>query len=262
MDWNSIVTALGGTTIIVAAVGFIVKTGIESYTSVQIERAKSIRVTRQARTERVREEIIHWANPILGAVNDLLGRIDNITNKGGYVALSPEFDGSKRGWSMSYEYFITSTVYYFCQYFCWIRLLEEELSFEIFEKNEAKDRFFEYVEDIRHKLSGYPLAELKREPGEADDRQVFKLEQRALGEIMALEINGARRCMGYAEFADRWSEVSFRNKFNPVAQFVDKLNPDHTRRWKRLILMFRELERLRDECRSLLTLEKASRNAI
>ena len=99
--------------------------------------------------------------------------------------LSPD-SKSVPGWSAQYAYFLPSTVYYFCQYFYWIRSLEERLSFEMFEQHNDKDRFFDRVREVGSALSRYPLDDLSTVPGGADDRQVFSLEQRALGETMAV----------------------------------------------------------------------------
>jgi hypothetical protein len=75
-----------------------------------------------------------------------------------------------------------STVFLFSQYFCWIRLLEEKLSFELFERQTDKDTFFNKVEEVARTLASFPLRELNGIPGRGD-LQVFRLQQRAIGEI-------------------------------------------------------------------------------
>ena len=55
--------------------------------------------------ERIRLEILRWANPILGAVTDLQARLENILNDSGNLALqrSPRRP-LPPSWSVSYDY--------------------------------------------------------------------------------------------------------------------------------------------------------------
>jgi hypothetical protein len=48
-----------------------------------------------------------------------------------------------RQWSIRYDYFIFPiTIYLFSQYFCWTGLLEEKLSFKLFDNQHDKEAFF------------------------------------------------------------------------------------------------------------------------
>jgi F0F1-type ATP synthase membrane subunit b/b' len=208
---------------------------------------------RTAREDRIRQQVVHWANPIFGAVVDLERRLDNILQSEGYLALSPDTEGKiSTDWSICYDYFLPSTVYLFCQYFCWIRLLQESLSFELFEKHEAKDDFFEGIRAVGHKLSGYPLDELKDLP-HGGDCQIFNLQQRAIGEAATVREGSELRCMRYPEFLVKWPDPDFKRLLDPMTRFVDKLQPTNARRWKRLDLMAEALKNLQQKCKQLLT---------
>jgi hypothetical protein len=150
----------------------------------RLEAFKTEQATGAARGDRIRQQVVHWSNPIFGSVMDLEHRLDNILDDSGYLALSPETEHEvKTGWSIRYDYFRPSTVYLFCQYFCCIRLLQESLSFELFEKHQFKDEFFESVYAVGEKLSDYPLQELINCQ---QDAQVFNPQQRALGEAVTV----------------------------------------------------------------------------
>lgn len=83
--------------------------------------------------DRIRREILAWANPILNSVYDLEARfITNILHKGGFEALDPRSATADPNWSSSHDYFLHSTMYLFARYFCWVYMLQEELSFELF----------------------------------------------------------------------------------------------------------------------------------
>ena len=205
-----------------------------------------------ARADRIREQIVRWANPIFGSVMDLTGRLRNILQDRGYLALSEETDRDiGADWSIRYEYFLSSTIFLFCQYFCWIRLLQESLSFELFEKHEAKDEFFGKVYAVGRNLSAYPLKELDGLPS-SEDFQVFNLQQRAIGELLIVQDGAERRCMRYSEFLQKWTDPVFKRLLDPLIRFVDRLRPTDSRRWKRLELMLQSLEDLHEQCRVLL----------
>jgi hypothetical protein len=210
-----------------------------------------------AKTDRIRQEIERWANPILGSVEELRNRLRNILFDDGYLALSPETEATvDKEWAIRYDYFLRSTVYLFCQYFCWVRLLEESLSFELFQQHHAKDSFMEGIYTVGRKLSAFPLAELQNLA--AGDWQVFNLQQRALGEVVTVGDGREARCMRFSEFLAKWNEPAFAGIFHPLIQFVDRLQPTNARRWKRLELMDQELARLHEQCKEILKLNSGT----
>jgi hypothetical protein len=251
MDWSVIVKALGGTAMAVAAFTFIAKEMIKHFFSWDLERHKanlkqgaekelqdlkaryevlllshksefdrqmeafrSQLMMRTAAFDRIRQEISRWANPILGAIEDLCGRIHNILHDGGYLALSQDSqDRVEANWSIDYEYFMVSSVYLFCQYFCVIRMLEKQLSFELFKHDDEKDSFFEKIWAVGEKLSSYPLPGRAKVTG-GRDIQVFKLQQRALGEILISSRDDQLGCMQYSEFLENGIPPSSKDNFN------------------------------------------------
>ncbi len=84
---------------------------------------------------------------------------------------------------MDSGYFMASTLYQFGRYFCWIGMLEEELSFEVFRSHKEMDEFLAKVIAVSKALGDYtPQPPLS---GNANDTQVFRLQQRAIGETLA-----------------------------------------------------------------------------
>src|SRR5262245_58028294 len=133
---------------------------------------------RERRQERIRDEVLRWANPILGAVRGLESRLDNILDDYLYLALDREADEARpvdRDWAIGYQYAMESTLFLFAEYFAWIQLLQERLSFELFESQETKDRFFDAIWDVSKSLSNYPSDNVF---GNGWDAQVFALQQR------------------------------------------------------------------------------------
>lgn len=206
-----------------------------------------------ARDERVRLEIEHWANPILGAVRDLQGRLGNILHGAAYVVMAKDPAGTPdRNWSIDFEYFFPTTVFLFAQYFCWVRLLEERLRFDLFQKGTDKKVFFDKVHAVGQSLSSWPhdgLKDLGNATDHADrDRQVFNLQQRAIGEAMIVGDGEEARCMRAAAFVAAWRDETFRATLAPLTQFLEGVSPETRFRWRRLELMTAALEALDEEC--------------
>jgi hypothetical protein len=218
----------------------------------QLETFSTDFASRAVKAHRIREDLERWANPILRAVMELQRRLDNILKNEGYLALSPDAKNRVNSeWSVTHEYFLSSTIFLFSQYFCWVRLLEERLSFELFERHSDKDDLLKKIRDVRRTLSEFPLAELRGLSG-AGDRQIFCLQQRGMGEMLALSDGVNLRCMRFSEFLQNWSEPEFRHRFEPLTRLLDGIGPTNAHRWKRLELMGIALERLHGECRRLL----------
>jgi hypothetical protein len=206
----------------------------------------------RARDDRIRTEILRWANPILDAVRALKSRLQNILHRDGHIALSETgLRPIPENWSISYDYFMPSTLYLFCQYFYWVRRLQEELTFELFTSHADKDKFFERLRRVTDALGEWPA------PPPACigiDQQVFTLQQRVLGESMAAKQEG-RRCMGYDEFKEIWEERPFADHLAPLRALLEDLSNDRTDcRWRRLEAVRTALDGFDEHCKMLLEL--------
>ena len=220
--------------------------------SLQQQAAQARGIADAARVERARQEIERWANPILGAVRELRSRLGNILRHTGYPALSPTAgQHTNPDWSIDYDYFMPSTVFLFCQYFCWERLLHEKLTFDVFRQGADKDRFLARLTDVRTPLSRWPLEEAPDAPP-GDDAQLFSLQQRALGEILIEETEAGARCMRAADFFARWSDAAFQARFAPLVRLLQDVRPGGFR-WERLERMLTALSGLEQECMAVLT---------
>jgi hypothetical protein len=203
---------------------------------------------RLAREARVRIELERWANPILDAVRSLHRRLDNILNEDGYVALTPDARWNPE-WSVTHAYFLPSTVYLFAQYFCWERLLQESLRFDLFRGQADKDTFLKALREVGRPLGRFPLDDLQDLP--LGDCQVFSLQQRAAGEALIVEKDTGPVCMRIADFIAKWPDPAFAAPFVPITIFLDRLAPN-TKRWRRLTLVHSALEPLDQQCQNVL----------
>ncbi len=215
--------------------------------------------TTAAADDRLRKEVVRWANPILNAVNDLDYRLRNILELEGYVALDPATASSDPQWSMTYDYFLDSTLYLFAQYFCQIHLLRQELSFEVFGTHEKKVAFAEPILAVEKSIGDYS-ASFKFD-GTGNDRQVFRFRQRAIGELLTNPVAKAPSCIAFPTYLIKKADSQFVAAFDPLQKFVDKLKPGE-RRWARLLCTCEALGELRSECEKLLSLKHASTDVV
>jgi len=156
---------------------------------------------------------------------------------------------SDPNWSITYEYFLPSTVYVFSQYFCWVQMLKQELSFEMFRSEGEMQKFFVKAEEVSSKLGDCPPVY----DGNGKDAQVFRLQQRAIGELLATRRGDRRACRTYSSFASKWSNPAYRELFDPVIHLIDALR-QQDRRWKRLEAGYAALLKLEKECGRILKL--------
>jgi hypothetical protein len=215
---------------------------------IEVQRQIQAGVQEKERQDRVREQIIKWANPILSAVEDLNHRLDNILDRG-YVVLNKQGQFSSQ-WSITYDYFMSSTLYLFAQYFAWIQMLREQLSFELFQSEQTKVEFFKHMRAVGKPLADLPYAPLNNCRGE--DRQVFRLQQRVIGELLILRESNSHRCMSYPDFLEKLKEPSFDHHLVPLRALLENVNPDDNCRWIRLEETRKALWDLMEYCQQVL----------
>lgn len=209
--------------------------------------------------DRLREEVLRWANPVLDAVEGLESRLDNILTKGLYQALHKDRKNRrvKPDWAVSYDYVFPTTLFLFANYFAWIRLLQERLSYELFESEQVEKRFFDALWAVSKTLSDWPRSGVH---GGGRDAQVFVLQQRAIGEAVILRDTESPRPMTVPEFVSAYgnkNEPTFNAILEPLRELVEDLERG-TKRWARLSLTLTELRAFRERCRELLKLPETS----
>src|SRR5215210_7451202 len=140
--------------LLITTVVALVAGGVSGWASATLRR-------REAKAERIRQEVLVWTNPVLGAVRGLESRLGNILSKKLYLGLDPDQAHEERpvgsDWSMDYEYVMESTLFLFAEYFAWIRLLQERLSFELFESEATRARFDAAIWDVSNEIGNLPL---------------------------------------------------------------------------------------------------------
>ena len=198
------------------------------------------------RDERLRIETLRWANPILGAEKSLSKRLDNILIGDGYLALSEQglWD---RHWSVTYDYFMQSTLFEFAQYFASIERFKQEMSFELFRKGVPdKDHLIDRIDAVAGSLSDFPRDGVCKE----NDAQVFTLQQRAMGDLLSADASG--KLISFAEFGERIQAPRYKRTFEPLRRLLKDVTPEDCR-WARLQLCRTALKDIAQTCEELLS---------
>lgn len=221
----------------------------------EVQKQQEIKILEAKRdhSERIRKEILRWTNPILAAVKDLQYRLKNILEDDGYRALSPDYDVSTApNWAVSYDYFFKSTLFVFGQYFAWVQMLREELSFELFQSHKEEEEFFNAINEVQEALAGFPL----NHECSGKDTQVFRLQQRAIAELFILRDKGSRRCISYPEFLESADKSQFDHHLKPLQLLLQGITNGEDCRWKRLAATLSALGELRANCEKVLSIER------
>jgi hypothetical protein len=211
---------------------------------------------REQRKERIREEVLRWANPILGSVKSLTTRLGNILDDDLYVALDPAGEEwlLDEDWAIDRDYALESTLFVFAEYFAWVQLLHERMNFELFESQETKDEFFAAIWKVSGALSRWPDPLVV---GDGQDTQVFVLQQRAIGELLIVRGGDTPRVLGYPDFlAARKDKPPFTEMLAPLEELLSGLEKE-TKRWQRLENTRGALAELEALCNALLGLDRA-----
>ena len=199
--------------------------------------------------ERIRQDVVRWANPILASVKELRSRLDNILYSAGYLALSKNYESNvNSNWSISYEYFMNSTLYVFGQYFAWTRMFQEKINFELFESQKDKDDFLMAIRNTSKALGSFPPSY----SCSGKDTQLFGLQQRAIGEKFIS--SEPEQCLKYADFLQELENEWFCLIIEPLKSLLENVNPESDCRWKRLEATRQALIDLEFQCNKVLVL--------
>lgn len=168
---------------------------------------------RQAQTA---ELVRAYRNPLLRAAYDLQSRIWNIHR--GF-----------RGRGDEQDYFVANTLYVIAEFFGWLEIVRREAQF----LDLADERETAALKDALDRIQGTFASTSRRR---ADSLYVYRGQQRAIGELMIVELaeprpSGARStCLGYAAFVERMESPPFATWLaRPRERISDLTGPDLAR---------------------------------
>lgn len=225
-----------------------IKTDLGLQSAIAPERQRIALNDGAARDKFLQIELNRSADPILQATTDLRLRIENILRKQG-CAWFGKPKQTDSGFQQTAAYFRSSTLYVFCRYFCYVELLNERLGYLFEERGDQREEFT----DLLRVASGVL--------GNHDDTivgaHIFHWQQRALGEVMTVTLDGRERCMRYAAFLDQMRSEGFSSQIGPLEAILEDLKKDGPT-WKRLEEFEAILIQIEQKCRAMLNLPPAN----
>ena len=164
---------------------------------------------KETRTTEAEAFVARYRNPLLQSASDLQSRLYNVLRPGG-------FKGGRDP-----EYFVLNTVYLFAQYLGWVEIIRRELQFVDLGAVYKTKQLGNLIERIRNQLAN---TERFR-----DEYYIYRGQQRAIGELMMVSVDGAsaigprHECMGYGEFVAKHTEVEFQRWLGSLERSLARL---------------------------------------
>ena len=191
---------------------------------------------------------------IRNALVELEEHLDNILNRDGFIAMTPEWNQHPHPqWPITYEYFMEGALFFFGQFFASIQMLMQDLGIDRFSVEQNYPLLFSKIEHVVRAIDGFPPDFLQPyEYCEGNDAQVFLLHQRALGELMIVSENNTKRCMRLTEFYETLRDQRFKIALAPLIGLLQGISPEEECRWKRLDATLDRVIQLRGVCEELL----------
>jgi hypothetical protein len=181
---------------------------------------------------RIEEEAKKYWQPILKSAADLQDRLWHLTQhevtKGkDHLSVLDQIDESKIDnpkWPMTKKEYLTSTLFYFAQYFAWVEILRQKTQFIDVGKDDDTRNFHTVLKDIEIGLSNtviqWKLMELGTAPWVIEgnllkentnaiqsDRPLFRFQQAAIGQLLIKNGQDGVTCVNYLEFQNLYDST-------------------------------------------------------
>jgi hypothetical protein len=181
----------------------------------------------QTKQEQSAQLRARYRDPLLNAVFDLQSRLFNIVAKAFLVRYASSDDDT------SSTYAVASTLYVVAEYLGWVEIIRREVQFLDLGDERSNRDWLEMHERVRDTLARDDLDPALR---------VFRGEQRAIGELMAVgcaDAAGARRheCLGYASFVEQLSAAKFSRWFEKLKADLALLVAEPEAHFERAVLL-------------------------
>lgn len=159
----------------------------------QLKLAREKAALLRKRDERLKKEqaesiISRYREPLIQAAFELQSRIFNILHQ--RVLYIYYLKGNKR----ERVYVEENILYVVGQYFAWSEIIRREIQFLDLGEEDATRKLTQLQDRIRQLFLSDEFGRVFR---------VFRGEQRAIGELMIVNVEGVHHCIGFAEFVER-----------------------------------------------------------
>ena len=164
--------------------------------------------TRKAEAQQL---VARYRDPLLISSFDLQSRIFNVLRPDG-------FSGDRHP-----DYFRSNTLFVIAEFLGWLEIIRRDLQFLDLGGAEDTHQLVARIESVRNAFASTS--------GRRDNYYIYRGEQRAIGELMALRPDTAgpatrAECIGYASFVAKLEEPGFARWFDRIGDAIEDL-PGH-----------------------------------
>lgn len=183
----------------------------------QLERSREA----ETKSEQLQSIMKRYRDPLLRSAFELQSRFFNILKQNLlWVYLI-------NGTTQEREYTIQSTLFVIAQYFGWIEILRRDIQFlDLGNVKENRE-----LSKLLESISGLFLTDYYR-----SEFRIFRIEQRAIGELMINQKGNKLDCIGYHDFVENLQKPEFYKWFKKIENDIKKLsesdNANETRLYK------------------------------
>ena len=214
---ESFAAILGGTASAIALVGYLGRNLLQNFLKKDIEEFMSILRNREVEHKLDLEEaaelkkvVKKYSGIILLAASDLQDRLWHLCQRQSKskkpVLLSENENSPMYGsWPMTKRHYLSSTLYLFARYFCWVEILRSNIRFLDFGDDKKTNEFNYHIKRIERTIAETDLQKFAK-PRISTDRPLFQLLQTEIGESLITERNGEWQCMTFHDFLATFDE--------------------------------------------------------
>lgn len=171
----------------------------------QLERSREA----ETKSEQLQSIMKRYRDPLLRSAFELQSRFFNILKQNLlWVYLI-------NGTTQEREYTIQSTLFVIAQYFGWIEILRRDIQFlDLGNVKENRE-----LSKLLESISGLFLTDYY-----GSEFRIFRIEQRAIGELMINQKDNKLDCIGYHDFVENLQKPEFYKWFKKIENDIKKLS--------------------------------------
>lgn len=215
---QTFLASLGGAGAAVAAVAFVGRGLVQNWLKKDLEsyrhelRIEEMRHGRELdRNIELKKTLSEHSGVLLIAASDLQDRLWHLcqrqsSSKNPVLESEDPDKPHYSSWTMTKRHYLTSTLFLFGQYFCWVQLIREKVRFLDFGEDQRTSEFQYHLKRIERALAETELQKLAKSQI-STDWPLFQLLQNEIGECMIVDRSSGRECISFYEFQGQCDEL-------------------------------------------------------
>jgi hypothetical protein len=201
------ISALGGATVPAAVLGYLGKTFIEERRQKDFEDYKAVVAERAG----IRTTVKKYSRAILLSAGDLQDRLWHLCEEiapsdNKILLVNDDLATICDSWPMTKRHYLTSTMYLFARYFCWVEILKSRISLLEFNDDTETSAFNYHIKRVERMFAETGLHDFAK-PKPSTDKPLFQLMQSEIGECLRDNSGGEDQCKPFHQFRVNYDDL-------------------------------------------------------